>query len=174
MLRRADEPADGVGASRIGGARPPTEVTVAYIDEHRDRLGVEPICRVLTDAGTQIARAHRLRGQDPPALGTVDQRRGDDRADPADSTDKCVVHGARKVHAELHRQGHRVARCIVWCLMRRCAGPGCAGSPERRDPHHGPEAVHDGSLPSVRVGRRILIPRNRLLGWPDAIKVAAG
>lgn len=29
------------------------------------------------------------------------------------------------------------------------------------------QAVHDGSLPSVRVGRRILIPRSRLLAWID-------
>lgn len=29
------------------------------------------------------------------------------------------------------------------------------------------QAVHDGSLPSVRVGRRILIPRSRLLAWLD-------
>ena len=27
------------------------------------------------------------------------------------------------------------------------------------------QATHDGSLPSVRVGRRILIPRARLLAW---------
>jgi len=31
------------------------------------------------------------------------------------------------------------------------------------------QAVHDGSLPSVRVGRRILIPRSRLLAWIDGI-----
>jgi excisionase family DNA binding protein len=29
------------------------------------------------------------------------------------------------------------------------------------------QATHDGSLPSVRVGRRILIPRSRLLAWLD-------
>jgi excisionase family DNA binding protein len=29
------------------------------------------------------------------------------------------------------------------------------------------QAAHDGSLPSVRVGRRILIPRSRLLAWLD-------
>ena len=28
---------------------------VDYIDAHRDTLGVEPICEVLTKAGTQIA-----------------------------------------------------------------------------------------------------------------------
>jgi len=31
------------------------------------------------------------------------------------------------------------------------------------------QAVHDGSLPSVRVGRRILIPRSRLLAWLDGM-----
>lgn len=29
-------------------------------------------------------------------------------------------------------------------------------------------ATHDGSLPSVRAGRRILIPRSRLLTWLDS------
>jgi excisionase family DNA binding protein len=29
------------------------------------------------------------------------------------------------------------------------------------------QAAHDGSLPSVRVGRRILIRRSRLLAWLD-------
>ena len=33
----------------------PTAVLVEYIDEHRDRFGVEPICTALTEAGTQIA-----------------------------------------------------------------------------------------------------------------------
>jgi transposase len=36
----------GVGFLR-GGARPPIEVIVAYIDEHRGEFGVEPICKVL-------------------------------------------------------------------------------------------------------------------------------
>jgi len=28
---------------------------VAFIDDHRDRFGVEPICRVLTEHGVKIA-----------------------------------------------------------------------------------------------------------------------
>ncbi len=28
---------------------------VEYIDEHRDRFGVEPICRILREADVQIA-----------------------------------------------------------------------------------------------------------------------
>ena len=40
------------------------------------------------------------------------------------------------------------------------------------------QAVRDGSLPSLRVGRRILIPRVRLQAWlegsgPTAVAVAA-
>lgn len=35
------------------------------------------------------------------------------------------------------------------------------------------QAVHDGSLPSVRVGRRILIPRSRLLAWLDGMEASA-
>jgi putative transposase len=46
-------------------------VIVAYIDEHRDKLGVEPICRVLTDAGTQIAPSTSYAGQDAAAFGAV-------------------------------------------------------------------------------------------------------
>jgi putative transposase len=30
-------------------------VIVGYIDEHRDEFGIEPICRVLTEAGAKIA-----------------------------------------------------------------------------------------------------------------------
>src|SRR5690606_28030354 len=39
--------AHGVSFFRPGGARPPTQVMVAYIDQHKDRFGVEPICAVL-------------------------------------------------------------------------------------------------------------------------------
>ena len=47
-LRRANEdPAEGLGVFRAGGARPPTAVMVAFIDAQRAACGVEPICRVL-------------------------------------------------------------------------------------------------------------------------------
>ena len=38
-----------------GGARPPTEVMVAYIGDNRDEFGVEPICREFSAVGTMIA-----------------------------------------------------------------------------------------------------------------------
>ena len=50
---------------------------VACIDEHRDRLGVEPICRVLTDAGTQIAPSTYYAAEaSPPSVRTVSAASG--------------------------------------------------------------------------------------------------
>src|SRR4029453_5224247 len=37
----------GMGFFRPGGARPPSEVMVAFTDQPRDTYGVEPICAVL-------------------------------------------------------------------------------------------------------------------------------
>src|SRR5262245_66273532 len=44
---RERDPEEGIGVFRPGGARPPSEVMVRFIDEHRDVYGVEPICAVL-------------------------------------------------------------------------------------------------------------------------------
>ena len=72
----------GVGFLR-GGARPPTEVIVGYIDAHRDEFGVEPICRRAAGgsehattrpsaAGRPSARARARRGADADPAGAVD------------------------------------------------------------------------------------------------------
>ena len=97
---------------------------VAYIDEHKDRvvegrrLGVEPICVVLAQAGTEIAPssyyAHRSR---PPSARAV----RDGELVPLivkAHHDNLGVYGARKIHAELNRQGTTVARCTVERLMK--------------------------------------------------------
>src|SRR5688500_18272805 len=39
--------AEGVGVFCPGGARPPRQVMIGFISEHRARYGVEPICAVL-------------------------------------------------------------------------------------------------------------------------------
>src|SRR5438874_8536678 len=41
------DPAQGVGIFCPGGARPPVQAMIDFIDEHRAIYGVEPICRVL-------------------------------------------------------------------------------------------------------------------------------
>jgi hypothetical protein len=44
----------GIGFLRRG-ARPPVATLVVYIDDHKQVLSVEPICRVLTEHGMPIA-----------------------------------------------------------------------------------------------------------------------
>ena len=39
------DPAQGVGVFCPGGARPPVQAMIAFIDEHRGVYGVEPICK---------------------------------------------------------------------------------------------------------------------------------
>ena len=46
---------EGGGAFLRGGARPPVAEVIVFIDAHRERFGVEPICRVLTEHGCKIA-----------------------------------------------------------------------------------------------------------------------
>ncbi|QSR29099.1 hypothetical protein CFI00_01005 [Nocardioides sp. S5] len=91
---------------------------VDYIDQHRDRFGVEPICTVLKDAGVQVAPStYYAARQRPPSARSV--------RDAALVEDIKVAHkanlgvyGARKIHAELNREGIPVARCTVERLMR--------------------------------------------------------
>ena len=66
------DPQVGVGFLR-GGARPPAEVMVRYIDAHRDEFGVEPICTVL-----QVAPSTYYSAKSRPAVGAGGARRGDD------------------------------------------------------------------------------------------------
>ena len=94
------------------------------IDAHRDRvvegkkLGVEPICEVLRDAGVQIAPStyYDVKTRPPSARAVRDAKLVEDikvahRAN-------LGVYGARKIHAELNREGIAVARCTVERLMR--------------------------------------------------------
>jgi len=91
---------------------------VAFIDQHREQYGVEPICAVLPiapstyflrkaqqhDATRRSARARR-----DDALRTAIRRVWDANQQ---------VYGPRKVWKQLRRDGDRVARCTVERLMR--------------------------------------------------------
>ena len=90
---------------------------IAFIDDHREAYGVEPICKVLPiapstyhahvaqriDAGKRSARAQR----DAELKGEV--RRV--------FAENFRVYGARKVWRQLRREGFAVARCTVERLM---------------------------------------------------------
>ena len=108
---------------------------VEYVDQHRDRFGVEPICEVLDSAGTKIAPStYYAAKKRPPSARAI----RDGELVPAIRKvhkDNIGVCGARKVHAELNREGVRVARCTV---ERLHASRWTARHPQGEDPqdHH--------------------------------------
>jgi len=99
-------------------------VIVAYIDEHRHRvvegkpLGVEPIIEVLHTADVEIAPSTYYAAKTrPPSARAI----RDAELVPVIAKvhrDNIGVYGARKVWAQMNREGHLVARCTVERLMR--------------------------------------------------------
>ncbi|WP_461383820.1 IS3 family transposase [Devosia indica] len=101
-----------------GGARPPTEAMIAFIDEHRGHYGVEPICRVLPIAPSTY-HEHVAQRRDPSRLSARAQR--DEALKPEVMrvfAENFSVYGVRKVWRQMQREGFDVARCTVQRLMR--------------------------------------------------------
>jgi transposase InsO family protein len=91
----------------------------AFIDEHRDAYGVEPICKVLPIApSTYYAHAVRLAD---PATRSVRAKRDDTLLSEIERVyeENFGVYGARKVWLQMGREGFGVARCTVARLMKR-------------------------------------------------------
>jgi putative transposase len=98
---------------------------VAFVDDHKERFGVEPICRVLSEHGIKIAPnsyyAHKKRpssaraGRDERVLAEIVRVHTDPRIGRG-------LYGVRKVHAALIREGgvdgQPVSRRQVERLMR--------------------------------------------------------
>ena len=87
---------------------------IEFIDSHKMRWGVEPICRVLPIAPSTYYAAKKC----PPARRTlrdeqlkIEIRRVYD--------DNFKVYGADKIWAQLNRENIKVARCSVERLMRQ-------------------------------------------------------
>ena len=97
----------------------------AFIDAHRDRFGVVPICRALSAHGCQIApRTYWARRSRPPSARAVRDaeivaRIAQIRKPGADGRRRPeALYGSLKTWAWLRRQGADVARCTVERLMR--------------------------------------------------------
>lgn len=107
-----------------------------FIDENRERLGVEPICRELEVS----ASAYRARRTRPPSsrslrdLWLLAQIR---RVHEGSSG----VYGQLKVWDELNDEGTRVARCTVERLMRRYGIVGVGPAKTTRTTVPGPAPV---------------------------------
>ncbi|MEU5505872.1 IS3 family transposase, partial [Streptomyces albidoflavus] len=117
-LRRANEILRAASGFLRGRARPAVEALVAFIDEHRQVFGVEPICRILTSHGLKIATstyyAARKRAPSARSVRDAELKTQISRV----HADNFSVYGVRKVWRQLHREGIPVARCTVARLMR--------------------------------------------------------
>ena len=90
----------------------------AFIDEHRDAYGVEPICKVLPIApSTYHERVAQRR--DPGRLSVRTRRDQDLRPEVVRVfAENFGVYGVRKVWRQMNREGFAIARCTVERLMR--------------------------------------------------------
>src|SRR5690625_2929726 len=104
------------------GARPATAVVVRFIDDHRDRFGVEPICRVLTELGCKIApQTYYAFKKRPPSARSLRDAQLIVEVERVFWDRKLGrgISGARKIWRLLQREGINVARCTVERLMRK-------------------------------------------------------
>jgi len=91
---------------------------VAFIDDHREDYGVEPICAVLPIAPSTY-HAHKARERDPSLCSARAQRDAALRPEIQRVwNENRQLYGAMKVWKQLNREGVFVARCTVERLMR--------------------------------------------------------
>jgi len=86
---------------------------IAFIDDHRETYGVEPICKVLPIAPSTY-HAHAATRRNPAKLSARAKR--DMALKPEISrvfAENFEVYGARKVWRQMVREGVDVARCTV-------------------------------------------------------------
>jgi putative transposase len=136
---------------------------ISFIDEHRSKFGVEPICRLLpiapstyydaiakrTDVDRLSARARR------DAAMKVEIRRV--------FNENFQVYGVRKVWRQLQREGFDIARCTVSRLMRMMGLQGIIrGKPVKT-------TVSDKAAlcPLDRVNRQFCAPAPNMLWLSD-------
>ncbi|WP_374140105.1 IS3 family transposase [Sphingomonas sp.] len=101
-----------------GGARPPVQAMIAFIDDNRAVHGVEPICTVLPIAPSTYHK-HVAQRLDPLRLSA--RARRDVALKPEIArvfAENFAVYGVRKVWRQMNREGFAIARCTVERLMR--------------------------------------------------------
>src|SRR5690606_5175002 len=148
--------------------RPPTQVMVAYIDQHKDRFGVEPICSVLPIAPSTY-HEHKAREREPELR--PERAKRDDALKPEVQRvwdENYRVYGAHKVWKQLNREGIEVARCTIERLMRDLGLRGVVRGKRIRTTI--PDELQDRRLD--RVNRIFTVPRPNALWVADLSYVA--
>jgi putative transposase len=102
---------------------------MAFIEESRDRFGVEPICRALQIAPSTVWAAKARECQ--PAQRTLSDRRLLVEIRRVHKASRGL-YGARKVWWQLRREGIPAPRCAVERLMRRHGLQGVVRGKRRR------------------------------------------
>ena len=168
-LRQANEIlAQGLSVFCPGGARPPVQAMIGFIDDYRGAYGVEPICRVLKIAPSTY-HAHDARRRRPDTAPPRVQRDAALRVEIRRVFDENFqVYGVRKVWRQLVREGEDVARCTVARLMR---GMGLQGVIRGRRVK---TTISDKAAPCPldRVNRQFRAPRPNVLWVSDFTYVA--
>ena len=143
-------------------------MTVAFVDQHREQYGVEPICRQIQIAPSSYYE-HKARERDPDRLPDRIKRymklefniqrvwEGNFR-----------VYGARKVWRQLLREGTSVARCTVERLMKKLGIQGVRRGKKCRT------TIADDLLnrPTDKVNRQFVAARPNQLWVADITFVA--
>jgi len=92
---------------------------IAFIDDHRQAHGVEPICKVLPIAPSTYHERQAQR-RDPTRLSARTRRDMDLKPEIARVfAENFAVYGVRKVWRQMLREQFPVARCTVERLMRQ-------------------------------------------------------
>jgi len=141
---------------------------ISFIDEHRSRLGVEPICRLLPIAPSTYYEVIAKRTD-------VDRLSARTRSDMAMKieirrvfNENFQVYGVRKVWRQLQREDFEIARCTVARLMRVMGLQGIIrGKPVKT-------TVSDKAAPCPldRVNRHFKAPAPNMLWLSDFTYVA--
>ena len=141
---------------------------IAFIDDHREVYGVEPICNVLPIAPSTY-RVQAARRRDPAKLPARAQRDAALMPEIARVFEENFrVYGVRKVWRQLKREGHDLARCTVARLMRSMGLQGVIrGKPVRT-------TISDKAAPCPldHVNREFKAPRPNALWVSDFTYVA--
>jgi putative transposase len=136
---------------------------IAYIDQHKHRYGVEPICRVLPIAPSTYYQVKR-RSSSARAVRDSQLKAEISRV----HAEHFGVYGARKVWRQLHREGIAVARCTVERLMRGLHLEGV----RRGKPHKTTTPDVAAARPADLVGRDFSATRPNQLWVADLTWVA--
>jgi putative transposase len=141
---------------------------IAFIDDHRDKHGIEPICEVLPIAPATFYE-HLAKRADPSRLS--DRARRDAQLRPQIQRvfdANWQVYGVRKIWRQLRREGFDVARCTVARLMKAMNIQGVIrGKPQKT-------TIPDKKLPCPldRVNRQFRVPAPNMLWVSDFTYVA--